>query len=559
MKIKRIISSKNKEFRVAPTSAMLFLALGYVSMAQAAILADPNQSQKPQVLGNVNGSITVNINSTSSGGISHNKYSQFNIEKSGVILNNSNTSNYTELGGYVSANKNLTKGPAQLIINEVTSNKTSTLNGKIEVSGNKADVIIANPAGIVCDGCGFINTGWSTLTTGHLKMNNGELSGINVKEGIITISGKGMDDRRSDYTALLSNTVKVNSQLKANDLQVMAGQHNYLVQGYGKWLSNGGATQRVNATGLDVAALGGMYANKITLVVEQDGVGINNKGLISADTDLSISTNGIISNTGKISTGGDIDINTVDTFSNDRGTITSAGDFYLNSQKTSNNAGHIDAKNINIVSNQIINTNSNSYSPTPGKEGGMIADENLIINSGVNIDGNNGNFRSNNGAVSLTAAQKNDLSSSTINGSDIYLIGEEVKTGEAWKASTQVGYEVLKAAKINARNDVNIKAGEFYYNNAVVNSKNDVNIIAGRIGVWNVISAKKDVNLIAKTGQINNYNTIFSGSDISLASPKGIFNDKYGKILAAGNLYTSGSSLTNNGFISSENYDDYSF
>ena len=34
----------------------------------------------------------------------------------------------------------------------------------VEVAGKKADVVIANPSGIQCDGCGVINAGRTTLT-----------------------------------------------------------------------------------------------------------------------------------------------------------------------------------------------------------------------------------------------------------------------------------------------------------------------------------------------------------------------------------------------------------
>jgi filamentous hemagglutinin len=34
----------------------------------------------------------------------------------------------------------------------------SDISGFLEVVGNKAGVIIANPQGISCNGCGFINT-----------------------------------------------------------------------------------------------------------------------------------------------------------------------------------------------------------------------------------------------------------------------------------------------------------------------------------------------------------------------------------------------------------------
>jgi len=40
------------------------------------------------------------------------------------------------------------------------------LRGYMEVAGNAADLIIANPNGIRVSGAGFINTPHATLTTG---------------------------------------------------------------------------------------------------------------------------------------------------------------------------------------------------------------------------------------------------------------------------------------------------------------------------------------------------------------------------------------------------------
>lgn len=48
----------------------------------------------------------------------------------------------------IQGNDWLAKGEAKIILNEVNSRDPGQLNGFIEVAGKKADVIIANPAGI---------------------------------------------------------------------------------------------------------------------------------------------------------------------------------------------------------------------------------------------------------------------------------------------------------------------------------------------------------------------------------------------------------------------------
>ncbi|KAA5621345.1 filamentous hemagglutinin N-terminal domain-containing protein, partial [Pseudomonas aeruginosa] len=72
--------------------------------------------------------------------------------------------------GNIARNNNLTAGSASVILNEVTSKNASSLKGFIEVNGQKADVVIANPNGITCSGCSFVNTNKAILTTGKVNM-----------------------------------------------------------------------------------------------------------------------------------------------------------------------------------------------------------------------------------------------------------------------------------------------------------------------------------------------------------------------------------------------------
>ena len=102
----------------------------------------------------------VNIATPNGAGISHNTYKDFNVGTPGAVLNNATQGGKTQLGvDIINGNPNFKGKPADLIINEVTGGSRSELQGKLEVFGNKANVMIANPNGISCDGCGFINPG----------------------------------------------------------------------------------------------------------------------------------------------------------------------------------------------------------------------------------------------------------------------------------------------------------------------------------------------------------------------------------------------------------------
>lgn len=98
-------------------------------------------------------------------------------------------------------NPHLARGTAKVILNEVHSNKVSQINGKIQVAGNQADVIIANPTGISINGASSQNIGNLVFTTGLPQFNNNEISHLNVEKGKITV-GKQSLNSNSNYTQL---------------------------------------------------------------------------------------------------------------------------------------------------------------------------------------------------------------------------------------------------------------------------------------------------------------------------------------------------------------------
>lgn len=211
-----------------PLRLALALALGQaiiVPFAHAQVVADPGApgNQRPTVLQAPNGVPLVNIQTPSAAGVSRNTYKQFDVDQQGAILNNSRANTQTELGGWVQGNPWLARGAARVILNEVNSSNPSQLRGYVEVAGNRAQLVIANPAGISCDGCGFINADRATITTGQPILNGGSLEGYRVQGGAIQVQGKGMDARGANYTDLIARSVEVNAGIWARQLQVTAG------------------------------------------------------------------------------------------------------------------------------------------------------------------------------------------------------------------------------------------------------------------------------------------------------------------------------------------------
>ncbi|MDX6915006.1 hemagglutinin repeat-containing protein [Pectobacterium carotovorum] len=245
-----------------------------------------------------NGVPVINIATPNSAGISHNQYQDFNVDKPGLILNNGTAQlNPTQLGGLIQNNPNLKGKAADAIINEVVSTNRSTLAGYLEVGGKQASVIVANPNGITCDGCGFINTPQVTLTTGKPQLDaQGNLQHIDVKRGDITLTGQGLDASKSDYLSLIARTAQIDAGLNANDTRIVLGANQ--VDATGKVTAQAADSSVTGSNvkvALDTGALGGMYTNRIKLVSSDKGVGVNVGNLSARSGDITLSANGKLS------------------------------------------------------------------------------------------------------------------------------------------------------------------------------------------------------------------------------------------------------------------------
>ena len=147
---------------------------------------------------------------TSDNGLSNNQVSDFDVNTDGTILNNSASDGTAQLGSTaVTANPNITAGSeASLILLQVTGSSGSNIYGTIEVFGAEAGLIIANPNGIACDGCGFINTSKVDLVTGTSNFSGTDLTGFSINTdttSILFVSGNGfVSDAVADELNLVS-------------------------------------------------------------------------------------------------------------------------------------------------------------------------------------------------------------------------------------------------------------------------------------------------------------------------------------------------------------------
>ena len=298
---------------------------------------------------NVNGNI-INIVKPDSNGLSHNKFTDFNVAGNGIVFNNhTGSAQYnSHLAGALNANANLQGNAAKLILTEVTGTGKTNLNGMLEIAGTKADLVIANPNGIVGKGFGFINVGRATLTTGMPDWGaDGKLNGFSVAKGTIDIQNAGLtEDQRTDYRPdkldIMARAIKINDELWANEaINVVAGSNEVKYNTDGSLeVHKTTATAEKPQVALDVAALGGMYAGRIMLVGTEKGLGMNIGGNLKAQENLSITNDGRIVFTKNAGSN-----NTADGLSNkDYTSLTSDGNVMVSSTENIENSSVITAQ-----------------------------------------------------------------------------------------------------------------------------------------------------------------------------------------------------------------------
>lgn len=260
-----------------------------------------------------NGVPVVNIATANAAGLSHNRYTRYDVEHNGLVLNNSSFANapvvQSLLAGQVVGNINLA-AQAKLILNEVVSNRRSTLAGYTEVLGGKADVIVANQYGITCSGCGFINSDRVTLSTGVPFLNgDGSLGGFNVSRGDVLVNGAGLNASAQQILDIVTRSVRIDGQVNTaagGELGIHAGASQWSYAGR----AVSGAAQAADAApsyAIDSSALGGMYAGRIRLIATEAGVGVRMLGDAAAGAgDFRLDAAGKVQLQGRVSASTDI-------------------------------------------------------------------------------------------------------------------------------------------------------------------------------------------------------------------------------------------------------------
>lgn len=268
----------------------IFLVLNQtITAAELTVDTGAPKGNQAELIKAPNGVPIVNIVTPNSQGLSHNKFSNFNVNQQGLILNNAKTVANTQLAGYISYNPNLTGNAAKLILNEVTGTNKTLLRGYTEVAGQAADVIIANPNGISINGGGFINTPNATLTTGVPMMNGTLLQGFDIGGGTIVIEGDGFNAHNIARVNLYARALELNAKLYADELSVVTGDNTIALDGTVSSKNRSGSGIAIDST-----LLGGIYANTITLKSTDKGIGVNLPPEVLAQNSLELTSDGSI-------------------------------------------------------------------------------------------------------------------------------------------------------------------------------------------------------------------------------------------------------------------------
>lgn len=471
------------------------VSLSMVLPAHAQITTDKSapKNQQAVILKTNTGAPLVNIQTPNARGLSHNRYTQFDVDNKGAVLNNDRNNNPF-----------LVKGGAQLILNEVRG-AASKLNGIVTVGGQKADVIIANPNGITVNGGGFKNVGRGILTTGTPQIGkDGALTGFDVRQGTLTVGAAGWNDKGgADYTEVLARAVALQGKLQGKNLAVSTGPQK--VDYASGEISAGTAAGAKPTIALDTAALGGMYADSITLIANEKGVGVKNAGTLEAAKRLIVTSSGRIENSSRIATTAD---------------STEASPTYLSIETTEkgaagtfiSNGGRIEGKGLLVIEtgedislrNGAVVQNNGSHPATTV----LNAGRNLVIESKTNV--NNAK-----GSANLSAGGRTMINDAAIQaGSSVY---------SSTKGDTELGGNT----RIIAEN-VTVLSNGSIGSAAVIEAKDTAHIESGK-------PLSLETSNVASNIRLNN-GSIKGGKQVVLMAD-GDIQAKASHLNASGNLY----------------------
>jgi filamentous hemagglutinin len=493
------------------------------AQADGIVVANPNTSLDRAG----NGVPIINIATPNASGLSHNQFHDYNVGAQGLILNNGSTqNNLTQLGGHIIDNPNLkNSGSAQAILNEVISGNPSQLRGYTEVAGQSARVIVANPYGITCNGCGFINSPRVTLTTGKPVLDNGRLDRFQVDQGSVAIEGAGLNATNVDRFEIITRSAKINAEIQAQNLTIVAGRNDVNAQTLN-------ATARADdgsgkpQLAIDSSALGGMYAGAIKLVGTEAGVGVKLDGkLIASGGDIQLDANGQLSLADTSATGA---VNVKAASLDARGPVYAGTALNVQTQGNLTNRQTLAARDsINLSA------------------GGQLTNAGAI-DAGVYADGS----RNASGDLSLTAQNLDNTGKSLTASRNLTINTAQTLNNQGGTLSGQTAaisagtLDNRNAGKVQSNGTLNLNAAQVLNNQGVINSNASLTASIGQlINSSGELSSQTDV--VLNVTSLDNVAGLMSAGRLLDISALGAINNRTGKIGAKQTLLVKAQQLDN--------------
>ncbi|MET2525933.1 hemagglutinin repeat-containing protein [Ralstonia pseudosolanacearum] len=516
-----------------------------------------------------NGTPVVNINAPSAAGVSSNAFTHYNVGQAGVVLNNSGQNSQTQIAGWVQGNPFLGNNSARVILNQVTSGNPSTLAGPTEIAGTRANLIVANPAGIICSGCSFIQAPRVTLTTGTPNFDAlGNLSSLSVQQGQITVNGAGLDARGAQLD-LLSRAMAINGAVWAERLNAVAGANSV---DYGSVTPTAIAgTGPAPQVAIDVGQLGSMFGGGATrLIGTEQGLGVNIGGNLAALTGrLDLSANGdvTITPTGRVQSAADLAIAAPNV--TNQGAISTPGTVSI-SGSTANTGSVVAGGNVAIAGPQITNagtigagvdanggvTQAGSVAlnaaGTVRNGGSLLAGQDIGVSAG-RIDTSNGSVNAR-GAVTLTAAGDVSSCGAAVSANSVAIQAGgtlDNAAGSLWSATgMQVGAQRVanQGGLLGAVGDVAVTAGSVDNGAGTIGSQTghlNVNSTGAIANAGGKLIAAQDVSLTGTS--LGNQGGTVSARNLSINTGNGGIDNTGGTVSAAGTAAIGAGALVNRG------------
>ena len=297
--------------------------------------------------------------------------------------------------------------------------------------------------------------------------------------------------------------MKINAGIWAKDLHITTGANNIDAKTLEASAIEGKGGRPAFA--LDTAAIGGMYAGRITLVGTEKGLGVNNSGTWSAEDNLTLDWNGDLKNSG---------------------TIYSKGNTDLRASHLENDKTIAAERNLSAAAKENIRN-----------QGKLLAGENMGIYAGKTLD-NAGHAMESGNNLSIETGDAINNAAGTIKSGG----SQQIKAGH-----TLTNTEGTLAADGN----INIQTDKMTGDGIVSAGKKAGILLEKDFTNTGRLEAGSSLSLAVK-GNITNRKEILSRGHLALES-KNIRNEETGEIKGADTETAAENTWANHGLVNGEN------